>query len=167
MSTKTGWENIGFIFLAQSLPVVIRFVVKDKHKIQDVCAMAFYNSIYNQFLSLLSRHTFNKIEKQYSPKRQPKKFSQWAHFVYLSQFYITERKSFRACTRNMNTVANKLSHIGVKPVTRSTFSDANNKRPYQFYAKLFQNFTRYVFRCRLKTNDALINCLVWILQVST
>jgi len=95
--------------------------------------MAFYNSVFNQFLSLMPRQIFSKIANAYGPKRQPRKFTLWEQFVYLLYFQITERKSLRACIRNMNSSFNCLYHLGVKPVARSTFSDANNKRPYQFF----------------------------------
>ena len=100
--------------------------------------MAFYNSVFNQFLSLMPKQIFSKIANTYGPKRQPRKFTLWEQFVYLLYFQITERKSLRACIRNMNSSFNRLYHLGVKPVARSTFSDANNKRPYQFFAELFK-----------------------------
>ena len=37
----------------------------------------------------------------------------------------------------MNAAANRLYHLGVKPVPRSTFADANNERPYAFFEALF------------------------------
>jgi putative transposase len=100
--------------------------------------MAFYNLVFNQFLSLVPRQIFSRIAKQHGPKRQPKKFTLWEQFVCLLFFQLTERKSLRACVRNMNSFHHKLYHLGVKPVAKSTFSDANNKRPYQFFAELFK-----------------------------
>ena len=37
----------------------------------------------------------------------------------------------------MNAATNRLYHLGVKPVARSTFADANNARPYTFFEALF------------------------------
>lgn len=37
----------------------------------------------------------------------------------------------------MNAAAKRLYHLGVKPVARSTFADANNARPYAFFEALF------------------------------
>ena len=37
----------------------------------------------------------------------------------------------------MNAASNRLYHLGVKPVPRSTFADANAKRPYTMFEALF------------------------------
>ena len=100
--------------------------------------MAFYNSVFNQYLSLVPRKLFSKIAKEHGPKRQPRKFTMWDQFVNLSFFQITERKSLRSSVSGLNSFHKKLYHLGIKPVARSTFSDANNKRPYQFYAELYK-----------------------------
>ena len=43
----------------------------------------------------------------------------------------------------MNAASNRLYHLGVKPVPRSTFADANNKRPYAMFEALFSElYTR-------------------------
>lgn len=39
--------------------------------------------------------------------------------------------------RNLAVNAQKLYHLGTSPVARSTFSDANNNRPAQFFQALF------------------------------
>jgi len=38
---------------------------------------------------------------------------------------------------NMNAASNRLYHLGVTPVPRSTVADANNERPYAFFETLF------------------------------
>ncbi len=46
----------------------------------------------------------------------------------------------------MNSRLKNLYHIGARPVSRSTFADANNSRPASFYEALFE---RVYQRCRL------------------
>ena len=52
---------------------------------------------------------------------------------------ITERKSLRAGVRNITIMRSKTYHLGVNKVARSTFSDANNKRPAMFFKELFDH----------------------------
>jgi putative transposase len=59
---------------------------------------------------------------------------------------LTGRKSLRDGIQSMNSRLKNLYHIGAQPVSRSTFADANNKRPASFYEALFE---RVYQRCRL------------------
>jgi len=59
---------------------------------------------------------------------------------------LTGRASLRDGIQSMNSRAKNLYHIGAKPVSRSTFADANNKRPASFYQALFEKVYRH---CRL------------------
>lgn len=99
--------------------------------------MSFTNSVFNQLLSLITRSEFVKIIKENYHGRNPRKFNLWSQFVHLLFIQITERKSLRAGIRNMNVSKRHLYHLGAKPVSRSTFSDANNNRPSAFYEALF------------------------------
>jgi putative transposase len=49
---------------------------------------------------------------------------------------ITERKSLRAGIRNMKVSRKQIYHLGAKTAPRSTFSDANSKRPASFFEAL-------------------------------
>lgn len=99
--------------------------------------MSFANSVFNQFLSLISRSEFNKLEKENYTGRKPRTFSLWSQFVHLMFIQITERKSLRAGIRNMTVSKKHLYHLGAKQVSRSTFSDANNNRSASFFEALF------------------------------
>lgn len=51
---------------------------------------------------------------------------------------LTGRASLRDCIQSMISRTHNLYHVGAKPVSRSTFADANNKRPASFYESLFE-----------------------------
>jgi len=59
---------------------------------------------------------------------------------------LTGRSSLRDGIQSMNSRANNLYHLGAKPVSRSTFADANNVRPASLYEALF---TKIYQRCRI------------------
>jgi putative transposase len=59
---------------------------------------------------------------------------------------LTGRSSLRDGIQSMNSRSKNLYHLGAKPVSRSTFSDANNMRPASFYEALFSKVYQ---RCRM------------------
>jgi len=59
---------------------------------------------------------------------------------------LTGRASLRDGIQSMNSRSKNLYHLGAKPVSRSTFADANNKRPASLYEALFEKVYQ---RCRI------------------
>lgn len=55
----------------------------------------------------------------------------------LAFIHLAARPSLRDGLRNLDANTRRLYHLGVKPVARSTFSDANNRRPAALFADLF------------------------------
>ena len=94
-------------------------------------------TVFAQFLSLVPRYVFSKLSQQHRAKRSPRTFSRWSQFVHLLHAQLAGCKSLRDGIMGMNAATNRLYHLGVKPVARSTFADANNARPYTFFEALF------------------------------
>jgi hypothetical protein len=101
--------------------------------------MAYANSIFSQFLSLIPRQIFYKLARKHTTGRKERKLSRWSQLVILMFIQLTERKSLRAGVRNITIMRAKTYHLGVNKVARSTFSDANNKRPAMFFKELFDH----------------------------
>ena len=99
--------------------------------------MAHCNTLFNSMLNFIPRHQFSALEKQHGTGRVPRTFSRWNQFVHLTFMQLTGRSSLRDGIQSMNSRANNLYHLGSTPVSRSTFSDANNNRPASFYEALF------------------------------
>jgi hypothetical protein len=59
---------------------------------------------------------------------------------------LTGRASLRDGIQSINSRAQNLYHVGAKPVSRSTFADANNMRPASFYEALFEKAYQH---CRI------------------
>lgn len=100
--------------------------------------MAHHNTIFNSMLKFIPRHQFSALEKEHSTGRKSRTFSRWNQFVHLMFMQLTGRSSLRDGIHSINSRANSLYHIGAKPVSRSTFADANNMRPASFYEALFE-----------------------------
>lgn len=100
--------------------------------------MAHHNTLFHFMLKIIPRHEFSTLEKRHGTGRKARSFSRWNQFVHLTFMQLSARASLRDGIRSLASRARNLYHLGAKPVSRSTFSDANNKRPASFYEALFQ-----------------------------
>ena len=108
--------------------------------------MAHSTTLFNTMLNFIPRHQFSALEKRHSTGRRSRSFSRWSQFVHLMFMQLTGRSSLRDGIQSMNSRADNLYHLGAKPVSRSTFADANNMLPASFYEALF---TKIYHRCRI------------------
>jgi putative transposase len=88
-------------------------------------------------LKLIPRHHFAKLEAEHGTGRKARSFTRWSQLVHLLSMQLTARVSLRDCISSLKARIKSLYHLGVKPVARSTFADANNKRPASFFEALF------------------------------
>lgn len=108
--------------------------------------MAHCNTIFHSMLRLIPRHQFEALEIHHSTGRKPRTFTRWSQFVHLMFMQLTGRVSLRDGIQTINSRAKNLYHLGAKPVSRSTFADANNKRPASLYKALFEKVYQ---RCQM------------------
>jgi Transposase DDE domain/Domain of unknown function (DUF4372) len=99
--------------------------------------MAHCNTIFHQMLKLIPRHYFAKLEAEHGTGRKARSFSRWSQLVHLLSMQLTARASLRDGIASLKARLKSLYHLGVKPVARSTFADANHQRPASFFAALF------------------------------
>jgi hypothetical protein len=99
--------------------------------------MAHCNTIFHQMLKLIPRHHFARLEAAHGTGRQARSFTRWSQLVHLLSMQLTARVSLRDGVASLKARIKNLYHLGVKPVARSTFADANNKRPASFFEALF------------------------------
>ena len=108
--------------------------------------MAHNNTLFHSMLNFIPRHQFSTLEKRHSTGRKARSFTRWNQFVHLMFMQLTGRSSLRDGIQSSNSRASNLYHLGAKPVSRSTFADANNMRPASFYEALFAKVYQ---RCRV------------------
>jgi len=99
--------------------------------------MAHCNTIFHQMLKLIPRHHFAKLAAEHGTGRQARSFTRWSQLVHLLAMQLTARASLRDGVASLKARIRNLYHLGVQPVARSTFSDANNRRPASFLEALF------------------------------
>jgi hypothetical protein len=99
--------------------------------------MAHCNTIFHQMLKLIPRHHFGKLETEHGTGRKARSFTRWSQLVHLLSMQLTARVSLRDGVSSLKARIKGLYHLGVKPVARSTFADANHQRPASFFEALF------------------------------
>ena len=99
--------------------------------------MAHCNTIFQQMLKLIPRHHFSRLEQEHSTGRQARSFTRWNQLVHLVFIQLTARTSLRDGVASLKARFKNLYHLGARPVARSTFADANNRRPASFFEALF------------------------------
>lgn len=99
--------------------------------------MSHQNTTFAQILQFISRHDFNKIVKQYKGNFHSKGFSCWDQFSAMLFAQLSGQKGLRGIEAGLETNKNRLYHLGIAPVKRSTLSYANNNRDSKIYEELF------------------------------
>lgn len=99
--------------------------------------MAHHNTIFAQLLKLVPRHEFETLAKTHHVGRKLRKTSRWSQFVALCLGQLAGRHSLRDIESNMNAQANRLYHLGSKPIARSSLARLNETQPAELYEALF------------------------------
>jgi len=86
-----------------------------------------------QFLSLLPRYEFHRLVDKYKGDYRVKSFSCWDQLASMMIAHINQEDSLRDLDITLNAHANKLYHLGISQVPRSTLAEANEKRDYRIY----------------------------------
>lgn len=99
--------------------------------------MAYHTTILGQMLQLVSRLEFQSIVKRHNGDYRARKLRCWDQFIYFLVGQFGSRASLRETISASHSLAAKLYHLGTSKLSRSTLSDANNKRPFEIYRDLF------------------------------
>lgn len=96
-----------------------------------------YNTIMSQLQNLMLRHRFENLVERYSGDRYVKNFTCYNQLTVLLYAQISGKDSLRDIENGLLAQTNKIYHLGLQSVKRSTLSDANNTRNWQIYESLF------------------------------
>ncbi|MBQ6648928.1 MAG: DUF4372 domain-containing protein, partial [Muribaculaceae bacterium] len=90
--------------------------------------------LFNQLIKLISRQKIQEIAQKGGYNRYVKRFDGYSHLVTLLFAVFSRYVSLREIVLGLMSEANKLSLLGVlQLVSRSTLSDANNRRSHVFF----------------------------------
>lgn len=99
------------------------------------------STILNQIMQLFSHSSFRNIVNRRSADKYSKKLDSLQQLKILLYSQIMGADSLRDIETRLEVHRNKWIDIGLESVARSTFADANAKRPYEVFADLFYTFS--------------------------
>jgi IS4 transposase len=100
--------------------------------------MHFSNSIFVQLLKPINRKQFKAIVERHDGNAYDKSFKSWEHLVTLIFAQLSSAGSLRCLTETWNANPQHHYHLGTHVrLSRSTLSDANERRPVAIFADIF------------------------------
>src|SRR4030067_3170763 len=95
------------------------------------------HTILGQMTQMISRYDFEKAVFSSKGRHFTLSFDYWSHFMAMLFGQLSDQHSLRDLVLNLSSQGHRFYHLGMSKICRSTFSDANNNRPYQIYESLF------------------------------
>lgn len=108
--------------------------------------MQYVNSIFVSLLKPIDRRRFRAIVERCDGNAYDKSFKSWDHLVALIFAQLSHADSLRGLEAGFNANAHNHYHLGVGPLSRSTLSDANARRPAEVFAQTFAMLSEIVDR---------------------
>ena len=100
----------------------------------------FGQPIYGQLIKSLDREKIVEMSRKHGGKKYVKSFDGYTHLVTMLYAVIQRFDSLREIETSMTAEVRKLHHVGIETVPkRSTLSDANARRPEQFFEDVYRN----------------------------
>ncbi|MBU1085178.1 IS4 family transposase [Patescibacteria group bacterium] len=90
-------------------------------------------------LSFLPKDKFKQFVHEHDGDKGRYKLKTWSQLAILLYAQASGKKSLREIETGLSMHENTWYHLGIKTVARSTLSDANSKRSYEIFEKLFYN----------------------------
>lgn len=94
-------------------------------------------TVVEQFLKLISRAEFNKLADEHHQGQKFRRFKRIDQFMLLLTLQITGRSSIRDVVSNAKAQISKLKRMGIRVMSRSSFSRINNEQPWELYQAVF------------------------------
>jgi hypothetical protein len=99
--------------------------------------MPHLNTVFSELLKHLPRHQFEKAVSARGGDRYTKRFTAWNQLTTLLYAQISRKDSLREIETGLASHGERLYHLGLKGVRRSTLADANNRRDSGMFEALF------------------------------
>ena len=98
----------------------------------------YTNTIFNQLLNFIPKDRFSRFVGQHQGDRYVKSLTTWNQLTALLYAQATGKESLRDIELGLLAHEGAWHHLGIeRKISRSTLSDANNRRDYRIYMQLF------------------------------
>ena len=102
----------------------------------------YSNTIFNQLLSFLPKDSFSQFVGQHHGDKYVKKVTTWNQLILLLYAQSTGKDSLREIETGFKAHDGSWYHLGVNSVAKSSLADANRRRSYQIFEKLFYSLLK-------------------------
>jgi IS4 transposase len=100
--------------------------------------MRFTPTIFSQLVEPLNRRRFDAIVRRHDGDAYDKSFFSWNHLLALIFAQLAGHGSLRAVEAAWNAHSQHHFHLDCRPLSSSTFCDANKRRPIEVFAEAFE-----------------------------
>ncbi len=98
--------------------------------------MPHHNTVFREVLKLVPWHRFEALVEEHDADARVRRLPTKAQFVALLYGQLSGASGLREIVTGISSHNARLYHLGIAPVRRSTFSDANASRPVAVFAEL-------------------------------
>lgn len=99
--------------------------------------MTYSSTIFSQLLNFLPKNKFKQFVAEHESDKHVRSLTAWNQLVVLLYAQATSKESLREIETGFSLQDSAWHHLGVNTVARSSLADANCKRDYQVFEKLF------------------------------
>lgn len=110
----------------------------------------YYHSVFQQLFNFIPRYRFEESIGKVSGDRYCKHFTAWKQFLTCLYAQITGKDSLREIESGLLANHNRLYHLGMEAVAKSTLSEAMNRRPPEIFKALFEEILDRALKCAPK-----------------
>lgn len=118
--------------------------------------MPHHNSVLHDLLKRIPWDAFDALVSEHGADKHVRRLSTRSQLVALLYGQLSGASSLREIVGGLESHANRLYHLGARPVMRSSLGDANAKRPHDVFAGLFAEMVSRAHRgLRRKIGESL------------
>jgi IS4 transposase len=108
--------------------------------------MPHHNTVLRDILKLVPWDRFEALVEEHDADARVRRLSTKGQFVALLYGQLSGAAGLREIVTGLSSHETRLYHLGVKPVRRSTLSDANARRPVAVFAELLETMMKQLHR---------------------
>ena len=118
--------------------------------------MPHHNSVLHDLLKRIPWDAFDALVSEHGADKHVRRLSTRSQLVAMLYSQLSGASSLREVVGGLESHANRLYHLGARPVMRSSLADANTKRPHDVFAGLFAEMVKRAHRgLRRKIGESL------------
>ena len=108
--------------------------------------MRHENSVLHDLLKRIPWDAFDELVGEHGADKHVRRLSTKSQLVALLYGQLSGASSLREVVGSLESHADRLYHLGARPVMRSSLADANAKRPHDVFAGLFAEMVKRAHR---------------------